>query len=77
MLTDIARFLQVDVRTFFAGTALQDGGDLIRCVEPEDPRLTCETILLTEAFLQPGDARRRRKVIDLVRAIAASISTID
>jgi transcriptional regulator with XRE-family HTH domain len=77
MLTDIARVLHVDVRSFFAGPGPQDGHDLIRCIKPDDPRLAHETILLTEAFLQIGHVRRRRKIIDLVRAIAASNSKVD
>lgn len=77
MLTDIARVLDVDVRSFFATPEPQDGNDLVRGVEPDDPRLAHEIILLKEAFLQIGHVRRRRKIIDLVRAIAASNSTID
>jgi transcriptional regulator with XRE-family HTH domain len=72
MLTEIARVLHVDVRSFFDGLEAQDSKELINEIKPEDLRVTRETVSLTEAFLQISDARLRRKVLDLVRAVAGS-----
>lgn len=75
MLTEIARVLHVDVRSFFDGIEAQDRNKPVHDVNPADLRVTRETASLTEAFLQIGHAPLRRKILDLVRALAVS-STI-
>lgn len=72
MLTEIARALHVDVTSFFEGLEAPDCKELVDDIKPEDLRVTRETVLLTEAFLQINDPRLRRKVLDLVRAVAGS-----
>lgn len=72
MLTEIARVLHVDVTSFFEGVEARDSKELVDDIKPEDLRVTRETVLLTEAFLQINDPHLRRKVLDLVRAVAGS-----
>ncbi|MES5048188.1 hypothetical protein ABVB72_23325 [Rhizobium nepotum] len=52
----------------------EDGNEVVHGMKPEDPRTAHKAISLTEAFSQISNARRRRKILDLVRAIAASNS---
>lgn len=74
MLTEIARVLHVDVRSFFDSIEAQDGKEIVNDMKPENLRVTRETVSLTEAFLQISDARIRRKILDLVRGVAGSNS---
>jgi transcriptional regulator with XRE-family HTH domain len=77
MLTEIARVLHVDVRSFFDAVEAQDRKEAVDDMRPENLRVTRETVSLTEAFLQISDARLRRKILDLVRIVAGAGSKND
>jgi len=76
MLTEIARVLHVDVRSFFDSVEAQDHNKPLHGVNSADPGFPRETASLTEAFLQIRCTRLRRKILNLVRALAAT-STIN
>ncbi|ACM39284.1 transcriptional regulator Cro/CI family (plasmid) [Allorhizobium ampelinum S4] len=76
MLMEIACALHVDVRSFFDGIDAPSGKEpLHHTATPAAFSITRETVALNQAFAQINDALLRRKIVDLVRAVASSSST--
>ena len=79
MLMEIACALHVDVRSFFDGIDTQNSGQLRHHTSsvPAELPVTRENVSLNQAFARIADPRLRRKIVDLVRAVAGSNTTND